>query len=46
MVVTLASGDTGNVFNGLLASSSEEQSEHKNWSNFFASSIDIPMQFG
>ncbi|KVI02042.1 hypothetical protein Ccrd_019678 [Cynara cardunculus var. scolymus] len=40
-LLTLASpeGDTGNEFNGLLASSSEEQSEHKNWSSFLASSI-------
>lgn len=45
--LTLASdGDTGNAFNDLLASSSDEQSEHKKWSNFFASSMVIPMQEG
>lgn len=43
---TSEDGDTGNEFGGLLASSSEEQSEHKNWSNFLASSIVIPMQLG
>lgn len=45
--LTLASdGDTGNAFKDLLASSSDEQSEHKKWSNFFASSMVIPMQEG
>lgn len=39
-------GDTGNVFKDLFASSSDEQSEHKKWSNFFASSMVIPMQDG
>lgn len=48
IILTLAStdGDTGNVFKDLLASSSDEQSEHKKCSNFFASSMVIPIQEG
>lgn len=47
--VTLAStdGDTEKeLLTGFLVSSSDEQSEHKKCSNFFASSIDIPIQEG
>lgn len=47
-ILTLAStdGDTGNAFKDLLASSSDEHSEHKKCSNFFASSMVIPIQEG
>lgn len=47
-VLTLAStdGDTGKTFKDLLASSSDEQSEHRKWSNFLASSMVIPIQEG
>lgn len=45
---TLAStdGDTGNAFKDLLASSPDLQSEHRNWSNFFASSMVMPIHEG
>lgn len=46
-ILTFASaGDAGKEFKDLLVSSSDEHSEHKNWSSFFASSIDMPIQEG
>lgn len=48
IVLTLGSegGETGNEGWDLLESSSALQSEHRNWSNFLACSIVIPMQDG
>lgn len=41
-----AIGDAENVLPPFFGSSSATQSEHKKWSNFFASSIVMPMQEG
>lgn len=46
LTLTSRDGDSGNVCRDFLASSSDEQSEHKKCSNFFASSIVIPIQEG
>jgi len=46
LTLTSSDGDTGNTFKDLFASSSDEQSEHKKWSDFLASSIVIPIQEG
>lgn len=48
LIITLGSpdGDTATEFRVFLVSSSDAQSEHMNFSNFFASSIVIPIQEG
>ena len=46
LTLTSSDGDTGNTFKDLFASSSDEQSEHRKWSDFLASSIVIPIQEG